>query len=280
MNYWIIKNIRFGYKYNSDKLIRNNILKTSEWIINIIKSKSKNNDVLIIVGSIFSNTNPTLIAIDDANIFLNEISKYIKVYLVNTIKDVRIYDEIEYSTLDLFENINNLTLVKDIININNLTIIPYSKSYKCNNFLDVNINKINDIDIPNIIQLEKEENDSEIIVFNNNMKHIIIENNNIPKHLEYIINDINELKILSEENNNNYIHLKINKNILNDKELNILLFKLKPLSIKYFDDIDDNQKKEELLFNNSSLKTVIYDYIKNKENLIQLFDKVIKISEN
>ena len=68
MNIWIVKNIRFGYKYTSDKNMRSQILDSTKWLIDIIKQKSKHDDYFILSGGLFYNTNPSIVAINDAKI--------------------------------------------------------------------------------------------------------------------------------------------------------------------------------------------------------------------
>ena len=91
MNIWLTKNIRFGYKYTINKTIRhqiNSCLYT--WLDDLLSKRAKNDDILVIYGGLFSNTSPSLVAIDDAHKFLKKVSGRIKVQLINTDRDSRI----------------------------------------------------------------------------------------------------------------------------------------------------------------------------------------------
>lgn len=280
MKIWITKNIRFGYKYTVNKNIRKQINSClNEWLDDLITKKSKQDDVLIINGGLFTNTNPSLVAIDDAHNFLKKVSSKIKVYLVNTEHDIRIFDNKEYSTLDIFSDITNLVVIKDIYQLNNITIVPHNKTYSEGITLNASLNEFKDTLIPNIIQLEKNEDNPGVLVYDTDRnKHIIIPNNFSPKHITFKINNIEDFSLINE-NKKNFIHLEVNNKIVEENKLkiNIELHKLNPHSVKYID-VKEEEKIETLnVEENFNIIDVIYKFIGEDEDVKKHFEKVLKI---
>ncbi|MFW6233259.1 MAG: hypothetical protein ACOC3Z_01200 [Nanoarchaeota archaeon] len=280
MKIWITKNIRFGYKYTVNKNIRKQINSClNEWLDDLITKKSKQDDVLIINGGLFTNTNPSLVAIDDAHNFLKKVSSKIKVYLVNTEHDIRIFDNKEYSTLDIFSDITNLVVIKDIYQLNNITIVPHNKTYSEGITLNASLNEFKDTLIPNIIQLEKDEDNPGVLVYDTDRnKHIIIPNNFSPKHITFKINNIEDFSLINE-NKKNFIHLEVNNKIVEENKLkiNIELHKLNPHSVKYID-VKEEEKIETLnVEENFNIIDVIYKFIGEDEDVKKHFEKVLKI---
>jgi len=279
MNIWIVKNIRFGCKYTSDKNIRNQILNSIKWLIDNIKQKSKESDIFILSGGLFYNTNPSIIAINDAFNFINELKKYINVYLVNTSKDTRLFDNVYYSTLDIFNNVN---IVKDILKINDITIVPFQYNYNDNLCIQCELGKFNNEDIPNLMQIDENEDKPGILIYNTEKnKHIFLENKVSPKHYKHIINTIDELINLSKNNNENINnHLIINKILLNDykTDIDILIHKINPTSIKYTNDTINYDKINIIdITTNLSIDDTIIEHIKDNDNLIKQFNRVKQI---
>ena len=279
MKIWITKNIRFGYKYTVNKNIRKQInLCLDNWLDDLITKKSKPNDVLIINGGLFSNTSPSLVAIDDAHNFLKNVSSKIKVYLINTERDVRLFDNKEYSTLDIFSDINNLIIVKDTIQINNITVIPHNKTYSGGNILNADLSEFKNTDIPNLMQLEKTEDNPGVLVYDiNRDKHIIIPNNFSPKHVTFKINDLDDFSLIGE-NKKDFVHLEVNNKIVDENKLkiNIELHKVNAHSVKYIDVVEENEEKINIE-ENLDIIDVIYKFIGDDQNVKNHFERVLKI---
>ena len=160
-----------------------------------VKKRNKGNDILIISGGIFNNTNPSLISINDAVNFITEISKHIKVVLVNSSRDTKIFDSTDYTTLDLFSSLKNVTIVKDITMVSTITIVPFMKMFTDDvTTLDTETNLFNGVDIPNLMQVTEGEGKPGIIVYNvEHNKQMRMVNSYSPIHRTVIINNYEEL---------------------------------------------------------------------------------------
>lgn len=272
MNLWIIKNIKFGYRYTTNKSIRKNISEYfDDYLLNILSTKGTDQDNLIIVGGLFSNTNPSIVAISDAQKYLTKLSETIKVILVSTPDDIRYFDGNNYSTLDLFKNIKNIEIKSydkdDVIKFGDCIIDV--ESGKLEILDDV-------IDIPNAIQYEDDDEPGGIFI--NRMsdnKHTIINNKYSPKHITYEINTFEDFKKIKKDNN--IIHLIIDNDLDEENKalLNIEIFKINPSSIKY-----KNEKivEKTKLIGDFDIKGKIYDTIGDNEELKNQFNRILKIS--
>lgn len=280
MNIWITKNIRFGYKYTSDKNIRKQIITSTDWIINLIKSKGNKDDIFILSGGLFVNTNPSIVSINDAHNFLLKLKNICNVYLVNSSKDNRLYEGDYYSTLDIFNYVN---IINDITTISNINIIPFNKTFTNGISLDVELGMFNGDKIPNLIQLEDNEDTPGIIVYNDDkQKHIFLENKISPKHETIIINDLLELKKLSEQKLNNHVHLVLDKSLMdnNKTEIDILLFKINPQSIKYTEEYLEDKEEDINIINSIDVDESIISHIGDNEEVLNQFNRVKLILDN
>ncbi len=272
MNLWIIKNIKFGYRYTTNKSIRKNILEYfDDYLLDLISSKGSSDDKLIIVGGLFSNTNPSIIAISDATNYLTKLSKIVKVVLISTPNDIRFFDGNNYSTLDLFNNIDNIE------------VKPYDKndviSYgDCVIDIENSVLKINDneVIIPNIIQFDDDSEKTGIFI--NRMsdnKYTILNNKFSPKHITYEINSFDDFKII--EKDNNIIHLIVNDALSeeNKTRLNLEIFKINPSSVKYKNEKNEKNIK---LVEDFDIISKIYNTIGEDSEVKKQFDKILEIS--
>ena len=272
MNLWIIKNIKFGYRYTTNKSIRKNIHEYFDnYLLNILSTKGSSNDKLIIVGGLFSNTNPSIIAISDAIEYITKISQIMKVILISTPNDIRFFDGSNYSTLDLFKNINNV----EVKSYDKDEFISYGE---CVIDIENSIIKINDdeIIIPNIIQFD--DDDEKCGIFINRMtdnKYTILNNKFSPKHVTYEINSFEDFSKIKKDNN--IIHLVVDNTLSeeNKTRLNLEIFKINPTSIKY-----KNEKVEEKikLVENFDIISKIYDTIGDDSEVKKQFDKILEIT--
>lgn len=273
MKIWVIKNIKFGYRYTTNSYTRKIILNYfNEYLYNLISSKAKKDDLFIIAGGVFSNTNPSIISIDDANNCLMKLSKVINVILIPNNNDIRMFDGELYSTLKIFNNIN-VEIFEDgkPISYNNCII-------DSNNGL-ITINE-EIISIPNAIAFEKEDGIPSIFVIADNGKHMLLKNNFSPKHITYEINKFSDFDKI--ENDNNFIHLIINNDLAEENKtlLNMNIFKINPISVKY-----NNESKKEILNNvategNFNIVDKITDAIKDDAKLIEQFKRIRIIYNN
>lgn len=273
MNLWIIKNIKFGYRYSTNKTIRHTISDYFDnYLLNILSSKGSTNDKFIIVGGLFSNTNPSIVAISDAIKYIRKISNIMNVVLISTPNDIRYFDGDYYSSLDLFENIDNVEVNK----YNKENFISYGDC-----IIDVensNIKISNDeIEIPNAIQFDEIDGKCGIFINKvNSNKHTIIMNKYSPQHVTYEINTFNDFKNI--EKNNNIIHLIIDDKLIDENKtlLNLEVFKLNPTSIRYK---NEKKYKKNKLDSNFDIKKKILDSIGDDSRLINQFNRILQISK-
>jgi len=114
MNIWITKDTKFGYRYTTNKSIRKNILEYfNEYLYNLLLNKSSKDDKFIIVGGLFSNTNPSIIAISDAVKCITKLSNILTVVLIPNKNDIRTFDGESFSTLSVFKNIPNVEIIEN-----------------------------------------------------------------------------------------------------------------------------------------------------------------------
>lgn len=282
MKIWLTKNLRFGYKYSSNKSMRERINSClSDWLDDLLNKKSQSDDVVFIVGGLFSNTNPSLIAINDAKNFIKKITTKLNVYLINTESDIRKYDNEYYSVNDIFSDMNNLHIINEIKYLDFCTVIPTGfNMMDCEPsdlYLDSNDNKLGDIDIPNIMQLTDDENTPGIIVYDiKSKKHVFVKNNYSPKHINIELNTIDDIRELREHNKNNFLHLKIDNKLLEEKrvELDILFQKLNINSIKV---MDSDEKDITFVKGDIDIKSVISNHIGEDEILKKQFERVLNV---
>jgi len=286
MNIWLTKNIRFGFKYTITKSMRgqlNSCLHT--WLDDLLSKRAKEDDIFIISGGLFSNTNPSLIAIDDAHKFLKKITSKLKVYLINTDRDVRLFDSETFSTLDIFSDIPNLTIIKHITDIDPITIVPYKYVNIIDRelLLEANLGKLGDTLIPNIMQLDVTESKSGVLIYNTiAKKKVFIENSFSPKHITFKIDSLEDFELIDKEKfKNDFIHIEINNNIVEEKrlEVNIALHTVNATSVKYID--VEIKKEEEILNITDSLYIVdtIFNHIGDDEMVKKQFERVLEVKK-
>lgn len=274
MKYWILKDTKFGYRYTTNKSTRKIILDYfNDYLYNLILSKGNKSDKLLIVGGLFSNTNPSIIAITDAYNIILKFSKIINIILITSDKDIRLFDGKSYSTLNLLKSIQNIEIMssENIIHFNNFEI-------DVNNGL-INMNNDN-IKIPNSIQFEKDDNKAGIFINNENGKYIILPNNFSPKHRTIKINSFEDFDNI--EDSSDFIHLEINNSLLEENKqlINVNLFKIKPISVKYIDKVEVEKEPQININNNFNIIDVINDEIKDNENIKKQFERIINIYNN
>ena len=274
MKYWILKDTKFGYRYTTNKSTRKIILDYfNDYLYNLILSKGNKSDKLLIVGGLFSNTNPSIIAITDAYNIILKFSKIINIILITSDKDIRLFDGKSYSTLNLLKSIQNIEIMssENIIHFNNFEI-------DVNNGL-INMNNDN-IKIPNSIQFEKDDNKAGIFINNENGKYIILPNNFSPKHRTIKINSFADFDNI--EDSSDFIHSEINNSLLEENKqlININIFKIKPISVKYIDIKNSDSVSHININNNFNIIDVINEEIKDNENTKKQFERILNIYNN
>ena len=261
MNIWLIKNIRFGYKYTINKTMRHQINSCLDtWLDDLLSKRAKSDDILVIYGGLFSNTNPSLVAIDDAHKFLRRVSSRIEVKLINTERDSRIFDDESFSTLDIFSDVHNVYVVKDIRGLD----YPFDL-------------------IPNIMQLEEIENKPGVLVYNpSSKKHVMMDNTFSPKHVTFVINSLEDFSLIDKEKHkNDFVHIQIENNLLEEKklEVNIALHSINACSIKHINNNVELLKENGIIDITDSLNIVdtILNHIGEDEEVKKQFERVLNV---
>jgi len=276
MNIWLTKNIRYGYRYTTTKSMRSQINSCLyDWVDGLLTKRAKDDDILIIFGGLFSNTNPSLIAINDAHVFLKKISDKIGIYLVNSDKDIRLYDGEEYSTLDIFSEMHNITVIKNMNDLSSLFDIR-------ENEFDINQGKIGNINIPNLIQLEETEDKPGMVIYNSSSKkHAMIENNFSPKHVIIKINDMDDFTLINKDKiRNDIVHIELNNKLYEDKklEVSIALHGLNACSVKYVNTIEKLPTEKNIdITETLNVIDTIYTHIGDDENVKKQFKRVLGV---
>jgi hypothetical protein len=246
MNIWIIKNIKFGNKYNTIKKSRDLLLDyIDNFLYKIISEKGTDNDKLIITGGMFSNINPSLITIHDAIKSIKKLSNIIEVILINTPADYKEIDNHKYSTLELFRDIDNVQVIyKDEYIISNNTIIDA---------IDLNLKFDGDeIKIPNAIQFDDDKQTAGILIFNNeNKKHIFYRNNYSPSHKTFNINTFDDFDLV-KNTRNDFVHLII--------------------SVKYNGVV--SKQEVSTTYNEFDIIKIVKEHIGDNESVLTQFNKI------
>ncbi len=260
MNIWLTKNIRFGYKYTINKTMRHQINSCLDhWLDDLLSKRAKSDDMFVIYGGLFSNTSPSLVAIDDAHKFLRRISDRIEVKLINTERDSRIFDDESFSTLDIFSDIRNLYVIKDIRGLD----YPFDL-------------------IPNIMQLEETEDKPGVLVYNpSSKKHIMMDNTYSPKHVNFLIKNLDDFTLIDKEKHkDDFIHIQIDESLAEEKKLDIsiALHNINICSVKYLDN-KVKQKQEDVIDITDSLNIVdtIFAHIGEDDEVKRQFERVLGV---
>ena len=250
MNIWLTKNIRFGFRYTINKTMRHQINSCLDsWLDELLSKRAKEDDILVVYGGLFSNTNPSLVAIDDAHKFLRRVSDRIRVHLINTERDSRIFDDESFSTLDIFTDVHNVTVIKDTTGLD----YPFDT-------------------IPNIMQLDETEGRPGVLVYNpSTRKHIMVENSFSPKHVTFVVRNIEDFSTIDRvKHKDDFVHIQIDNGLMEEKklEIGIALHTINACSIKYLDNKTE-QKEENTIDITDSLNIVdtIYAHIGEDESV-------------
>lgn len=271
MNTWIVKNIKFGYKYTTNKLIRINIKNYFDnYLLNILSKKGSNDDNFIIVGGMFSNVNPSAVAISDAVEYITKISQLMKVIILTTPSDIRQFDGEDFSILNIFSLIDNVYIkpfLDRIVTCDACDIDVINGTVKVDD--DITI-------IPNIIQFDDDNSITGVYINrNSDNKHTIISNKFSPKHVTYEIETFEDFEKI-EKDDNNIIHLIINDALNDSKErLNLEIFRVNAISVKYKTDIVKNVT---IINEKFDIISKIYNTIGNDDNIKKHFNKILNIS--
>ena len=287
MNIWVTKSLRFGHRYTTDRQMRKHIIGSVEWLISVVKKRNKGNDILVISGGVFNNTNPSLIAINDAVKYITELSKHIKVILVNSSRDTKIFDSTDYTTLDLFSSLSNVSIVKDITPVSSITIVPFMKIFTDDVItLDTETNLFNDKDIPNLMQVSEDDGKPGLLVYNtSHNKQMFMPNSFSPIHRTVIINNYEELVQFNRTGyEKDFIHLVLDEKLTEKKlEVDMALHKIKPSSVKYIDQYNEEKDIDELVTETTvtlDIIKTIRDHIKDDDDISSQFERVLSITRN
>jgi hypothetical protein len=226
----------------------------------LLTKRAKGDDVFIVYGGLFSNTNPSLVAIDDAHRFLRKLTDRVMVKLINTERDSRVFDNESFSTLDIFSDIHNLYVVKDIRGLD----YPFDQ-------------------IPNLMQLEETEGRPGVLVYNPvSKKHMFVENTISPKHVTFIINNLEDFSYIDNEKyKKDFVHIQIVDSLLEEKklEVNIALHNINPCSVKHLnsDKVETQENGTTDITDSLSIVDTIYSHIGEDEEVRRQFERVLNV---
>lgn len=283
MRLWLNKDIFFGYQYTSNKKYRDLINNYFEYLSKLLLEKGSKDDCFIICGGLFSNTNPSIVAITDAITNIKKISSIMNVYIINSNRDNRKFDNDYYTTIDILHDLNNVFLIKDKTIIDGVYLIPTdiinteNKSIVGDDMMFILDN--NTINIPSAIQFTDTMNNIGLLVYDTvKQKQMVIKNNTLPKHVKHDINSFEELENINIDTID-HIHLLIDYTLKDENEtkLNILLSKINPHSYNF-----KNKKIKErvgTVYNMGQIS--IIDIIKKEINddlVKEQFERVLKIN--
>lgn len=281
----IISNTRFGYKNKDNEQISY----FNDIFIPEIKKTLKKDDIIIHYGNILNNkTSVNLKLFKKIHDIFNEISKICNVYIIKTPHDIDI--------LPFFNNINIVDSdikIKNILITNNDNIstrdidylfFNYEYDKLKHNYKDIKYgfgylkdNDNNIINIPPPYPFNKNDKSFGYYILDTDTDNItFIQNKYNQSYVELTINDESELKLL-DIHKNDLIHLTINKDILNKKEVNMFLSNYNIVDIQYDTELITNV---EFSYTNNDIKQSLRDYInKNSPELIDEMDKVFRIHQ-
>jgi len=294
MKIFIISNTMFGYK----NVIESQLNYFNNIFITYLKNNYNNGDIFIHGGNIFNDKKTvSMDIINNVMDIFEKISKILPVYILKTKNDImssillsRINNVEIIDNIKEFDNISVVSYNKNITELNNNDIIIFNSDYYSNSITNKKILK-NKFDISicttysdrlikddNIINIgspyQLTENDKEkkgFLVLSTSKKKIkFITNKYSPKYIKYIINNIEDLNN-NNLSNNDYIILKINEKLLNDKKtmnlINIFINRIRPINITYFKDNDIKIENPIEMSNNLyNIEEMINNYI-NEHNL-------------
>jgi hypothetical protein len=307
MKIFVTSNTHFGYKKISDKQFSY----FYEYLIPFLKEKSKENDLFIHMGNVFSNRkNVSMDIINKTMNVFEEISEILPVYLMKSKND-------QFS-IELLKRIKNVNVIEKIKNIDNITILPITNKIEddlknisndillfnydytinpetiknviknkfeisiCGYFDDIETNDDNIINVHSPYDLNKNhENKKGLIIIDTDRKKFkFVENTYSPKFINIYIKELDDSKIL-ENHKNDFVELKISKSIVKTKEnrnkLDIILNKYEFDTITYVDDKmikEEDIKIDDHTFN---IREIIESHLKDKNELLKELDIVYKI---
>lgn len=270
MKTWITRNIWFGYKYTSSQWTRRVISSYfDDYLIPLLSSKAATNDVLVIAGGLFSSTNPSVVAISDARRYLSTIASIMKVVLLSSPKDVRLFDGEYYSAYSIFDEHDNISvrLSESEITISGILIDAQEGIITISN---------KELPIPYAIQFEENMVPLGLFVQRQDGKYKVIQNSHSPRHITVEITQLDELKALVASHD--ILHIIIDKTLYERAKgsIDVELFRLKPATVSYVGESDTTRSHNS---ETASIVEKIYHEIGDDDKLKGMFDKIVRIRQ-
>jgi hypothetical protein len=180
-----------------------------------------------------------------------------------------------------------VTIVKDITMVSTITIVPFMKMFTDDVItIDTETNLFNGVDIPNLMQVTEGEGKPGIIVYNvEHNKQMRMVNSYSPIHRTVIINNYEELLMFDrKEYEKDFIHLVLDEKLTEKKlEVDIALHKIKPTSVKYIDQYNEEKGIDELVIETNvtlDIINTIREHIKDDGDISTQFERVLSITRN
>ncbi len=311
MKLYITSNTNFGYK----DMINNQLSYFYEQIIPFIKDKYKDGDIFVHMGNIFNNKKIVTLDILNRIISLFEkISEILPIYIIRSRNDelsnsilmrlnnVNIIDnKYKLENIIFLPLINNLeNEIKDIdgdILLFNYDYLKNPETYKsilknkfevsiCGLYDDIDIIDDNIINIGSPYYLNKSNKYKKgfLVLDNNKKKFKLVPNKYSPIFVSITIKSIEDI-VHIENNKNNFIDLKICKDLLLNKEydnkIKIMLNNYTFNNITYIDNDNIDNKPTKELTNTIDIRELIKNYLLNNElDLYDQLNTVYKIYDN
>lgn len=286
MKILILSNTLFNIKGK----INEHISYMNEIFIPMMKKNLTSDDMVIHLGNVFNNKNIININMlkETYNIF-ETISKWCKFYIIkNNVDDNYLYifkDIYNINIIDTIEFKNFCMTNKEIENEYKYNFINYDikeenikpKSIYFSGYNTTLLNdKIINVSSPYSIELNNHKNG--VYLLDTLTEEIIfIENKYSPRYVEVIIQNSKDIDIL-DNYKNDYIYLKINKDILNIKDIDTYITRFNIINLDTVDyniqDVDVYEK------NNIDINKLLTTYIiKNNPDLISNLEYIMKLKK-
>jgi hypothetical protein len=278
----IISNTEFGNKNHKSFIDYFN-----NEFIPYIKNNTSKDDILIHMGGLFNTKtfNITTIGSQVYSIF-NNISEYIKIKFIISEKD-RTKNNY-FNTMFMFENNNNIEIIKEHVKYDFFELIPYvnnfekiktSKKLVFYNNSVIYENKKNKFNSPYQLSEKDEGKKRGFYIYDNIKKKFFFKENNFSKKFKSIqINNDEELNNINDDIFKDNIHLKINQDFFhkNENKINIILSKFNVDSISYVDNKDKKEENEiEPNLENNIIKEI--NKLENPDPILKVFNEIFNI---
>jgi len=304
MKLFITSNTQFGYR---------NIIPHQfsyfDKLTKILEEKSRNGDLFIHMGNVFSNRkNVSMDIINNVLNLFEKISKILPVYIMKSSND-------QFS-VELLKRIENVNIIDNELKISNITfvlgnmenlekndILLFNNNYMnnsdfiknllkdfelsiCGYFDDIDLQDDNIINIGSPYKLNKNQKNKKgiLVVDTDKKKFKLLENTYSPDFVSLSIKTLDDIEKIKDYKKD-FIDLKVSKSFIssveNKNKLNIVLNKHDFSTISYIDDEKIKYEEKDINDNTFIIRDLIKDYLsKENLNLSEELNTIYKIYES